>query len=184
MLVGVQSDWFAVLVKPRFEFSVSELLRRKGYEEFVPAVKQRREWSDRLKTVECPLFPRYVFCRFRFDQRVPILNTPGVVRIVSFGSTPCSIPDYEIENLRTIQRASIDPEVCEYIPSGQKVRVEDGPLVGLEGVFVEAKSGCRVVISVHLLQRSAYVEIDRNCLRPIAAAPVRSLQVGAKFRVA
>jgi transcription elongation factor/antiterminator RfaH len=189
MSLGMTSAWYAIMVKPRAEFTVSEALRLKGYDEFLPVITQQREWSDRLKTLKAPLFPRYIFCRFRFDQRVPILNTQGVNRIVSLGATPSPIPDYEIENLRTAQRASIEPVECEYIPSGQKVRVEGGPLCGLEGVFVEARSGCRVVISVHLLQRSAYVEMDRASVRPLATpnSPQRSQVLSIKstqFRVA
>src|ERR1700733_2797908 len=93
-------QWFAVMVKPRFEKSVAVTLQSKGYENFTPVTVRRQEWSDRWKTVEFPLFPRYTFCRFRYDQRVPILSTPGVLRIVGFGAKPCPIADEEIESLR------------------------------------------------------------------------------------
>src|SRR5579871_2337861 len=81
-------QWFAVMVKPRFEKCVSGFLRSKGYEEFNPVTSHRQKWSDRWKIVEFPLFPRYLFCRFDFHNRVHILNTPGVLRIVGFGPTP------------------------------------------------------------------------------------------------
>jgi len=150
------------MVKPNFENTVAELFEYKGYENFLPLVPEVREWSDRRKVVNCPLFPRYVFCRFQFDRRVPILNTPGVVKIVSFGNQPSCVPKEEIDTLRSVMASQVHPVRCDYIPSGQRVRVNSGPLAGTEGIFIEAKSGCRIVISIHLLQRSAYVEIDRQ----------------------
>jgi transcriptional antiterminator NusG len=165
-------QWFAVIVKPRFEHAVSQLLAQKGYEQFLPLVPKLREWSDRKKIVHFPLFPRYVFCRFRFDQRAKILSTPGVSRIVSFGSQPCPIPDEEIESLRRAASAPTPLIPCKYLPTGQRVRIRSGPLEGAVGVFVQSKAGSRIIISVHLLQRSAYVEIDSNRVEPIAAPPV------------
>jgi transcription antitermination factor NusG len=159
--------WFALMVKPRFEKSVSGLLRSKGLEEFNPLAPRKREWSDRSKLIEFPLFPRYLFCRFSFDQRIPVLSTPGVLRIIGFGPTPCHIPDSEIEAIRTAVRSGVPLLNCDYLAAGQKVRVVKGPLAGVEGLFVESKSDTRVVLSVHLLQRSLCAEVDLDSTMPV-----------------
>jgi transcription antitermination factor NusG len=161
---GPGAEWFAVMVRPNFEQSVSELLKLKGYDRFLPLAPKRRQWSDRWKIVNFPLFPRYVFCRFRFDQRVPILNTPGVLKIVNFGDRPSPISAQEIETLRFITAAGAGIKECSYVPNGRHVRISRGPLAGVQGIFIEVKANCRVVVSIHLLQRSAYVEIDRDSI--------------------
>jgi transcription antitermination factor NusG len=157
-------EWFALMVKPRFEKSTSTLLRQKGYEEFLPLTAEARSWSDRVKTVQLPLFPRYVFCCFNSHQQGPILNTPGVQRIVGFGMGPTPIPDHEINSLRKLMESGSSPAVCDYIADGEWVLVREGPLAGMEGLLVKAKGSCRVVVSIHLLQRSVYVEVDRTAI--------------------
>lgn len=163
--------WYAVMVKPRFEKVVAERLRFKGYEVYLPLLAERRGWSDRSKIVEFPLFPRYVFCRFHFNNRLPILSTPGVFKIVGFGANPSPVPDTEIESLRTLLRSGVAARSCDYLATGQKVRVLSGPLAGLDAMFVEEKSVARVVVSVHLLQRSVTAEVDREWLRPEEPLP-------------
>ena len=164
--------WFGLMVKPRFEKSVAALLRAKGYEEFVPITVRKQQWSDRCKTIEFPLFPRYVFCRFGFDNRVPILNTPGVLRVVGFGPKPCPVPDEEIDALRIAVQSGVPLWNCDYLVFGQKVKVLNGPLTGVEGLFVESKANARIVLSVHLLQRSVYAEVDLNSTVPVEDRPL------------
>jgi transcription antitermination factor NusG len=146
-------------------------LRSKGYEDFTPVTVRRQEWSDRWKTVEFPLFPRYTFCRFSHDRRVPILSTPGVIRIVGFGSKPCPIPDEEIESLRIAVMSGLPLWNCDYMVFGQKVKVLRGPLAGVEGLYIQSKANARVVLSVQLLQRSVYVEVDREATMPVSIEP-------------
>jgi transcription antitermination factor NusG len=145
------------------------LFRAKGYEELLPCEVEQHQWSDRRKTLEVPLFPRYVFCRFRFAERVPVLNTPGVVRIVGFGRAPTPIPEEEIMALQKLVSSGVPATRCPYLGVGDKIRIRRGALAGLEGTFVEVKGSCRVVVSVHLLQRSVYTVIDWDNVERIAA---------------
>ena len=85
--------WFALRVRSNFEKVTSQILRQKGYEAFLPTYFSRNRWSDRVKTVERPLFPGYLFCRFDQADRLPILVTPGVVGVVGLGKIPVPIPD-------------------------------------------------------------------------------------------
>src|ERR1039458_584693 len=92
--------WFVLTVKPQHEKAVAEQLRAKSLEEYLPLYQARRRWSDRVATVELPLFPRYVFCRFSFENRLQVLQTPSVSSIVSFGGKPCPVEHREIETVQ------------------------------------------------------------------------------------
>src|SRR5690348_14924711 len=94
--------WYAVRVRSKFEVLASAGLSGKGYEPFLPLYKTRRRWSDRIKEMELPLFPGYVFCRFDAGTRLPVLTTPGVMSVVGYGREPVIIDDAEIEAVRAI----------------------------------------------------------------------------------
>ena len=159
--------WFALQVKRRFENSVATILAGKGYESFLPQYKSRRAWSDRIKEIHLPLFPGYVFCRFDLERRLPILTTPGVVAIVGVGKRPIAIDDGEIAAIQTAVRSGVPSRPWPFLQVGQSVRVERGPLCGLEGILLYVKGQRRLVLSVSLLQRSVAVEVDSAWVVPI-----------------
>jgi transcription antitermination factor NusG len=163
---GCQEFWFALSAKRNHEKCVAEMLRGKGYEEFVPTYRIRRRWSDRYKELELPLFPGYVFCRFDPARRLPILTTPGVVLIVGNGRVPVPVEDAEIEALRAVVASNLRVEPWPYLRVGERVVIESGSLAGLEGILQEVRKSCRIVVSVELLQRSVAVEVDRCRVRP------------------
>ena len=132
-----------------------------------------RQWSDRVKKVELPLFPGYLFCRFDpSDRLVPILTTPGVIGIVSAGRTPLSVAETEIEDVRTVLRSGLAAQPWPFLGVGSRVYMEAGPLAGLEGMVTNADKIYRLVVSVSLLQRSVAVEIDREWARPVRSSCV------------
>jgi len=155
------SAWYALSVAPRKEKIIAHTLRTKGFEDFLPLYSSSRQWSDRIKKLERPLFPGYVFCRFDPQARGPIVMTPGVMAIVGFGKLPEPIPDSEISALQTVCRVGLDAIPYPNPKVGSRVRMLEGPLKGLEGILVEDKK-TRLILSVTLLQRSVAVEIDRE----------------------
>ncbi|MCC6862412.1 MAG: UpxY family transcription antiterminator [Bryobacterales bacterium] len=165
-------EWYALQTKPRYEHLTNLMLRNKGYESFLPVKKVRKRWSDRYKELQQALFPGYVFCRFDVYQRLPILITPGVSRIVGVGRTPCPVPDSEIAALRLIEESGLNYEPWPFLKAGQRVRIESGPLQGLEGLLVEVKSRRRLVVSVTLLQRSVGAEVDSADVTPLEGLQV------------
>jgi transcription antitermination factor NusG len=167
--------WFAIRVKPRAERVIATLLNHKGYEEFLPLYKERRRWSDRYKWVELPLFPGYVFCRLMSESRLPILTIPGVLHFVGIGKAPASIDDAEVAAIQATMRSGLSVEPWPYLAVGQRVRVEEGPLCGVEGLLIEARKQDRIVVSVTLLQRSVAVEIDRSWVRPLDGSAQRAV---------
>src|SRR5690242_12383861 len=91
-------DWYALQVRTGMEKLASAGLRGKGYEEFLPLYRTQRRWSDRVKEIEVPLFPGYLFCRFDpLDRLIPVLSTPGVSRIVAAGKAPIPVAEEEME---------------------------------------------------------------------------------------
>ena len=158
-------SWFALRTAPRAESRASFELAQHGIETYLPVCRVKRTWSDRIKIVEEPLFPGYLFGRFQAEDRLRVLQAHGVKQIVSFGNDPAPLSDSEIENLRTLVFAQPVLVSWPYLSVGQRVRIDRGPLAGVEGFVVCAKEGAlRIVVSVHLLQRSLSAEIDRDCV--------------------
>jgi transcription antitermination factor NusG len=143
------------------------MAHEKGYEEFLPVYQSRRRWSDRVKSVELPLFPGYVFCRLNVEYRLPILTIPGVLHFVGLGRVPVPIDDAEVADLQTAVRCGLEVGPWPYLDVGQRVRLEAGPLAGLEGILVEQRKQHRIVVSVSLLQRSVAVEIEADWVTPL-----------------
>jgi transcription antitermination factor NusG len=152
--------WFALYVRAQRERVVADHLLGKGYELFLPTHKSRKRWSDRIKEVEAPLFPGYVFCQFDPQNRLPILTTPWVIQIVGYKHSPIPVDQTEIAAIRTLVASGRPSQPWPYMKIGERVRIESGPLRGLEGILTEFKGNHRLVVSVTLLQRSVSVEID------------------------
>lgn len=160
--------WFALRVRSNYERVAALHLRDRGFEEFSPTFKAERQWSDRKKQMDQFLFPGYVFCRINPEDRLPVLSIPGAVGLVSFGKGPTAIPENEIESVRRMVGSGLLVGPWPFLAAGQNVLIERGPLTGLEGMLLEVKKAFRLVVSVHLLQRSVSVEIDRKWVRPLA----------------
>src|ERR1017187_7564785 len=164
-----QRSWYALRIQSRLAIVASTTLRAKGYEEFLPLYRSRHRWSDRIKDLELPLFPGYLFCRFDVTDRfMPILTTPGVIGIVGAGKTPVPVDLEEIEAIRAILRSGLAAQPWPNLAVGSKVYIEGGPLAGVEGIVTNTDKVYRLIVSVGLLQRSVAVEIDRAWARPIS----------------
>src|SRR5689334_11204593 len=171
--------WYALHVKPRFEKYVTGQLVGKGYDTFLPSYSTKRKWSDRVKTLELPLFPGYVFCRFNVNTRLPILITPGVMAVVGVGKAPAAIDEAEITAIQQVIKSGLPAQRWPYLNCGEIVRVETGPLEGLTGIVVRIKGFDRLVVSVSLLMRSVSVEIDRASVKPLGVRqPIVTEQSG------
>ena len=180
---GLAHPWFAIRVRSNCERLSAIHLRDRGYEEFAPCYRTERRWSDRRKRLDQFLFPGYVFCRCDVENRLPVLTTPGVVGMVGFGKIPSPIPDQEIESIRSIVQAGLLVTPWPFLQVGQRVVIERGPLVGVEGILLQVKGKFRLVVSICLLQRSISTEIDRDWVRPIedrTAATILQLPIASR----
>ena len=168
---GTLAPWYAIHVRSKFERTVSIILRDKGFEEFLPLYSAKRKWSDRVKQLDLPLFPGYVFCRIDVSARLlPVVTIPGVLRIVSAGKYPIAVSDLEIEAVQAVLRSGLPAMPWPGLSAGSPVLIEHGPLAGLEGFVLEVNKKYRLIVSVSLLQRAVAVEIEREWVGPLAQA--------------
>jgi transcription antitermination factor NusG len=158
-------SWFALRVRPTQEKTIAANLSRGGFEEYVPLQRVRRRWSDRVKVLDTPLFPGYIFCRFAYADRLRVLNSPGVESIVAFGRTEVPVEDSEIAAIRALVESGRPLAHLPFLRIGQNVVIERGPLAGIRGVVLRDESAWRVVVSVEALDRSIAVEVDREVLQ-------------------
>src|SRR5580693_4079521 len=96
--------WYALAVKPQHEDRVFQGLEElDDIEGFLPTFKDKRIWSDRVKVLDAPLFPGYVFARFEYPgRRVPVLRVAGVRSIIGSGPAPSPLAEEEICAIRTL----------------------------------------------------------------------------------
>jgi transcription antitermination factor NusG len=153
--------WFAVYTTPRHEKRVAQYLTLKGIEHYLPVYHTQRKWKDGSKvTLELPLFPGYLFVCIGRNERVPVLQVPGVLNMVGgTGRQPAALPEGEIEALRSgliVRHARPHP----LLTAGQRARIRSGALAGMEGIVVRQKNSLRVVLTMNLIQQSVAVEVD------------------------
>jgi transcription antitermination factor NusG len=103
---------------------------------------------------------------------MPILSTPGVRRIVGFGSTPIPVPENEIEAVRCFIKSKLKIQPWPFLEIGQTVKIQKGPLAGVEGVLQEFRGNYRVVVSISLLQRSIAAEMDGTWIKTSHSCPL------------
>jgi transcription antitermination factor NusG len=155
--------WFAIQVRPNGEHAVLAALRSKEYEAYLPTYRCTRQWSDRVKILELPLFAGYLFCRFSSTIQAPIVATPGVLKILGIGRTPVPIEDSEIVSLRAIVASrGVHFYPWPKLEAGARVCIRAGPLRGVVGVLRVVKNERTLIVSVPLLQRSVAIEIQAD----------------------
>jgi transcription antitermination factor NusG len=165
------NPWFALHVRSNFEKATSTILEAKGLHVYYPSFRQKKRWSDRIREIEKPLFPGYVFCRFDPECRLPVLKTQGVVGMVGVAGVPTPIADSEIEAVQRIVQSGLAARPWPFQNVGQHVLIETGPLAGTEGIILECKNIYRIVVSINLLQRSVVAEIDAEMARAVRPLP-------------
>lgn len=159
--------WYAVYVRSRHEKVVESGLRGKGYAAFSPFYRTKRKRVDRIAELEVPLFPGYVFCHFDANRRLPILMTPGIVGVVGPRNRPEPVEDHEIASVRTIALSGSPVQPWPFLSAGQRIRVQAGPLMGAEGIFLRVKDEYHLVVSITLLQRAVSVVIEKDAVAPL-----------------
>jgi transcriptional antiterminator NusG len=162
-------NWYAVQTRSRHEKIVARHLEGQGFATFLPITIQLRQWSDRRKLVELPLFPGYTFVRMVYqpEQRLRVLGTEGIVAFVGMHGQGVPIPDQQIEYIQTLLTSEVPFESYPFLKVGQRVRICSGSLDGTEGILVGQESDRRLVISVELIQRSVSIRVQGYEVEPI-----------------
>jgi transcription antitermination factor NusG len=171
--------WFAIYTAPRHEKRVDHYLNQREIEHFLPLYRVRHKWRNGVTAaLELPLFPGYLFVRINRNDRVKVLEVPGVLTMVGgTGHVPAALPDEEINALRTgLPLRNAEPHPL--LTAGQRARICSGPLAGMVGVVVRNKNGLRVVLTMDLIMRSVSVEVDASELEAVGSEPSHSAESG------
>jgi transcription antitermination factor NusG len=169
--ITTRPQWFAIQTRYRYEQRVANDLAAKGIENYVPVLREVREWKDRSKQVEVPAFGGYLFVRFEptLCSRVRVLETAGVVRLLGHHGDLEVVPDGEIESLRLSLSSGAHCTRHPYLANGTLLRIERGPLSGLEGRLVRTSNALRLVVCVASVGQAIAVEVAREDVAPIEA---------------
>ena len=173
-----ETRWYACYTKARHEKRVDAQLRERGIETFLPLVTRVRQWKDRRKEVEFPLFPSYVFGRFALTETHRVLSVPGVSTLVKSDGRPMWIEESELENVRLFARAlavgKVEPELRPFFAVGEWVEVVDGPFAGVKGVVEQQRGRRRLLIGLKAIGQGLEVDISKCALRSLGMQEPRS----------
>ena len=161
--------WFAIHTYARHEKVVAHEIQALGITSFLPLVKQVRQWSDRRKTVEFPIFGCYVFVKLvpNHEERLKVLRVNGVLRFVGIHGVGLSIPDEQINAVRVLVEEKLPVCSHPFLKLGQRVRIRSGALSGVEGILIARNGERTLIVSVDAIQRSLSVQISGYDVEPV-----------------
>ncbi|NRB47210.1 MAG: UpxY family transcription antiterminator [Saprospiraceae bacterium] len=164
-------EWYVAYTYPKFEKRVSEAISRTGVQAFLPLQMSVRQWSDRKKKIELPLFPNYVFAYTSVQMLSELRLIDGITRFISFGGKFAAASNDEIRiikrllsNNMTVQRERFSFRV------GDPVIINYGPLQGMKGKLVQRNGKNRFVVQIDSIQQALSVEVPANYLRVLTAS--------------
>ncbi len=163
-------QWFAIYTRSRAEKKLHSYLRKAGYEAFLPLKKERRRWSDRIKTVEVPLLPGYVFINTALEKTYGVASFSGFVRFVNSDGIPAIIRESEIELLKCIVNNDIPASCYISCQKGDYVKIVGGPLLGWEGTVVRKNGQTKVIIQCEGIRQMLCVEVKSSDLQVLKKA--------------
>ncbi|MDR9467622.1 transcription/translation regulatory transformer protein RfaH [Marinospirillum sp.] len=158
-------NWYVIQCKAKESFRAAENLENQGFEVFHPFIQVEKVRQGKLKLIDEPLFPYYLFIHLSevADNWRPIRSTRGVLKLVSFGHQPVRVADELVEMLR--ERVAPQPE--DYLKAGDRVLIEEGPFKGLNAIFQTKKGEERVILLLDLLQKQQRLEVPVKAIRPL-----------------
>jgi transcription antitermination factor NusG len=164
-----QPHWYAAYTRANHERRAAQELAERGVEHFLPQYQSRRKWKDREVELSQPLFPGYVFVRIALEQKLRVLQAPGVACLVSFAGRPAVVPAEEFARIQELLNRKILATPHPYLNVGRRARVLEGPFAGLEGIVIRRNKRNRLVISLDLIARSIAVELGEANLEPASS---------------
>lgn len=165
---SIAEKWYAIYTKSRFERKINNALQKSGFQTFLPLIKENRVWSDRVKSVEIPLLPSYVFVKTHYTDFSKFYHFPGFLRFVSMEGRPCTLKEDDINLLRQLVRGDLQTKVSSNCKVGDVVRVIKGPLRGWEGRIERKMGESRIVFHFSSIQQAISVDIPAHFVEKCA----------------
>ncbi len=170
-----EKQWYALYTRSRAEKKVYDVLINEGITAYLPLIKKVRNWSDRKKIVDAPLFNSYVFVMVNEKDYYKALNVFGALRYITFEGKPVAIPEKQII---AIQRYVDDPLTEEdadmILEPGQLVVIRTGPMEGLTGELVSYKNKFRLLVHIETIGQIISINIPRSKVEPVKHPPQTS----------
>ncbi|NQV36557.1 MAG: UpxY family transcription antiterminator [Candidatus Marinimicrobia bacterium] len=158
-------QWIAVYTKPRQEKVVLDQLTKKGIEAYLPILRQKRRWSDRMKWVDMPLFNSYIFVQIELKNRIYVLETQGVHHIIKFQNKIAVIPEMQIKAIQQMLEGGFEPTNTDYFVIGDAVEIVGGPMNKIKGIVSRIDGEDKFVIKIDAIQHAVAVHVDRRYLK-------------------
>ncbi|MBK7099574.1 MAG: UpxY family transcription antiterminator [Sphingobacteriales bacterium] len=163
------SKWYVLITKPRAEKQVSKRFTEMDICHFLPMQKQLRQWHDRRKWVELPLFNRYIFVKTEAQWRSKVFEAGGLLKFISFNGQVAEVPEAEINRIQQLCAAEEPVSIHNgSLQEGDEVEIMAGQLTGLKGTLTEQGDKPKIRIAIPSLGCFASVEIDIHLVRKIA----------------
>lgn len=164
--------WHALYVRSRFEKKVLSQLEQMDIQAYLPLVTVVKQWSDRRKKVEEPLFKSYVFVYSCDKQYIPILNVYGVVKFVTFEREAVVVPENQILAIKKFVRDYERGDEYkmmnnEELKVGQTVRIINGPMKGLTGRLETIRNQRHLIVYIDVVGQCIPVHIPRAKVEPV-----------------
>lgn len=161
-LIEREPRWYAIYTKSRNEKKVSEKLTEQNIQHFLPLHKILKQWSDRKKWVEEPLFKSYLFVFIGIEDYYEVLKTEGVVTFVKFGGKIEHVDDRQIAMVRQLLGSGEELEISyENFELGDIVQVKQGPMMGMVGNLVDIHGNHKLVISIDIISQNLLVKVPK-----------------------
>lgn len=167
MMLDSTKRWYAVYTKSRNEKRLAELLLKKKVVVYLPLQRTLKQWSDRKKFVEEPLFKSYVFVKVNNEDYLEVLNTYGAVCYVTIGKEKIPIPDAQIEAVKTFLGEQELDKSIRYFDEGEEIEVAYGALKGLRGKLISAKDQRKLIIRIEAINQNITLTMPANLLKRI-----------------
>ncbi len=157
-------NWYALYTKPRSEFKAAEQLEINNINYYLPTVTTQKQWSDRKKKITEPIIRGYIFIKADEKERLLSLELYSIVRCVTERGRPAVIPEWQIKNLMKMLEYDGDFYVLNKLVPGQRVKIKDGPFMGVEGIYHESENDKMIAVSIELLNRSVIAHLPKESL--------------------
>ena len=161
-------NWYTAYTLPNFEKKVRDELSKRDIESYLPLQRTYRQWTDRVKKLEVPLFPNYIFIKSSDADRQSALYTKGLLKYIMLEGTPAILSNEEVELIRRLEHEDLEVEAD--LVEGTRVKVVRGPLSGMSGWLYSKRGAKRFGVRIDTLRQSLSLDIPAMYLEKVMDA--------------
>lgn len=153
------NSWFVFYTYPKAEKWLCALLTDAGFEVYLPLQEVVRQWHDRKKKLQLPIFPNYIFVKTDIRKIYEVLRFPRIAQCVPFNNKPSCLREDEIAIIRNIENNCTNIIASGRLEKGERITIQGGALDGLKGIIQDSDNSRRVIINIDSLAYSLKVSL-------------------------